>query len=150
MTVNLKKQLKVAKIIDEYSIVINGGKNFGIAPGDTLEIFVPGSEIKDPDTGESLGSLDFVKAKLVAKDVFPKMSVCRNQDYMSSIVAGLAAAMIGSPAELNVAAEDISGGYGELDDKIRVGDLVRKIQTNVEDTAIRNDFVTGPLAVDAD
>lgn len=123
------KDFKVAKIVDEYSVVINAGKNFNILPGDVFEIYSPGPEIRDPDTSESLGHLDFVKAKISAKDVFPKMTVCQNEYYMSSIVAGFAAAMVGKPAELNVAAEDISGGFDGFDSKIRVGDFVRKIES---------------------
>ena len=123
-----RKQIKIARIIDEYSVVINAGYNDGILQGDSFEIFAPGAEIKDPDTGESLGALDFVKAKIKARDVFPKMSVCQSQDYVSSLVAGFTAAMIGKSAELNVAVEDISGGFGDADPTIRVGDLVRKIE----------------------
>lgn len=123
-----KKALKIAKIIDEYSVVINQGINDGIASGDVFEIYASGTEIKDPDTGESLGNLDFVKAKIVARDVFPKMSVCHSQDRESILVANLASALIGRPAELDVASEDISGGFSGVDRKIRVGDLVRKIR----------------------
>ena len=131
MTLFRNKQIKVARIIDEYSIVINIGSNEGISQGDVFEIYAPGAEIVDPDTKESLGALDFVKAKIVARDVFPKMSVCQNQDRISSLVAGLANAMIGRIAELNVAEEDIAGGYGDIDKVIRVGDLVRRIDSNV-------------------
>lgn len=42
------------------------------------------------------------------------------------LVAGFTAAMIGKPAELNVAVEDISGGFGDADPTIRVGDLVQE------------------------
>ena len=56
------------------------------------------------------------------------MSVCQSKDYVSSLVAGFTAAMIGKPAELNVAVEDIAGGFGDADPTIRVGDLVRKIE----------------------
>ena len=55
-----RKQIKIARIIDEYSVVINAGYNDGILQGDSFEIFAPGAESKDPDTGESLGALDFV------------------------------------------------------------------------------------------
>lgn len=124
--IKVHKILKVAKIIDEYTIVINGGSESGICVGDLFEIYSPGVSVNDPDTGESLGNIDFIKAKIVAKDVFPKMSICTSQAAISSIVSSLSAAMLGRPAELNVAAEDISGGYDDSDAEIRVGDLVRK------------------------
>ena len=124
--IKVHKILKVAKIIDEYTIVINGGSETEICVGDLFEIYAPGISVNDPDTGESLGTIDFIKAKIIAKDVFPKMSICTSQAAISSIVSSLSAAMLGRPAELNVAAEDISGGYDEQDAEIRVGDLVRK------------------------
>ena len=122
------KQIKVARIIDEYSVVINAGQNDGVSDNDLFEILGKGTEINDPDTGESLGMLDFVKARVVANSVLPKMSICQSQDYFSAIVAGISATMIGKPAELNVDEEDISGGYGDADKTIRVGDLVRKVE----------------------
>lgn len=127
--------MKIAKIIDEYSVVINSGSSNGIKYGDIFEIYSPGADIKDPDTGASLGALDFVKAKIVARDVFPKMSVCHSQDRESILTANIMSAFIGRPSELNVAAEDISGGYGEMDARIRVGDLVRKISLSAADEA---------------
>lgn len=129
MAIQVIKQIKVAKIVDEYSVVINQGSNYKIKPGDVFEIYCPGSEIIDPDTGESLGALDYIKAKIVARDVFPKMSVCHNQDRESILTANLMSTLVGRIAELNVAAEDISGGYTNYDPKIRVGDLVRKISS---------------------
>lgn len=140
-----KKQYKIARIIDEYSVVINGGKDCGIAPGDKFEILSPGLEIADPDTGESLGTLDFIKARIVARDVFPKMSVCMSQDYNSALVASIATAMIGKPAELNVASEDIAGGYGDIDETIRIGDLVRKVDVEKSFDTTKSGVVKVPL-----
>lgn len=132
---------KIAKIVDEYTVVINAGSNQGINRGKTFEIYSLGSEVTDPDTGASLGTLDYVKAKIVATDVFPKMSVCKNRDQMATMVAGLAAAMIGKPVELNVAAEDISGDYDGYDSLIRIGDRVRMI----EDKSEKKDQPTLPI-----
>lgn len=67
---------RVIKIIDEYSIVINGGINDDITLGEDIEIFIEGDEIKYE--GEVLGTLDFVKAKLEVTEVYPKFAVCKN------------------------------------------------------------------------
>ena len=56
------------------------------------------------------------------------MSICTSQSTTSILVDSMSRLMVGGLAELNVASEDISGGYEDIDTKIRVGDLVRKIK----------------------
>ena len=55
--------MKIAKIISTKQIVVNAGSNDGLEVGDKLEIIDKfGDEpIVDPDTGESLGTLDLIK-----------------------------------------------------------------------------------------
>ncbi|WP_054767291.1 hypothetical protein [Lysinibacillus parviboronicapiens] len=113
---------KVIKIINEYQIVVNVGKNKGISKGQTLEIFVPGEEIIDPDTGESLGALDFIKSYLIVKDVFDKMCICENKENLMSTVSF---ASLQVRQRLNVDSKEISGGLTG-NSKIQIGDLVRK------------------------
>ena len=52
---------KVAKIIDEYTLVINRGRENNVAEGDRFLIYSIGEEILDPDTKKSLGKLEVVK-----------------------------------------------------------------------------------------
>jgi len=52
---------KVAKIVDEYTVVINKGSDAGVKAGQRFLIFAFGEDIIDPDTGESLGKLEIVK-----------------------------------------------------------------------------------------
>jgi len=54
-------EITVAKIIDEYTIVINKGSDSGIKNGQRILIFTIGDEINDPNTGESLGKLEIIK-----------------------------------------------------------------------------------------
>ncbi len=118
---------KIVKIISEYKVVVNAGSNSYINEGDTLEVFQPGQEVTDPDTGESLGTLDFVKAKLRVVDVFPKMCVCENRDSEKKSIITIAQSFTyEEKLPLNVQTTDISGGYEGIDKKIKVGDLVRK------------------------
>lgn len=53
--------IKVAKIIDEYTLVLNKGGRDGIKVGQRFLIYSIGDEILDPDTKESLGILEIVK-----------------------------------------------------------------------------------------
>lgn len=53
---------KVAKVIDQYKLVINKGKIHGIRESQRMLVYcIDEEEIKDPDTGESLGYLELVK-----------------------------------------------------------------------------------------
>lgn len=119
-------EYRVIKIIDEYNIVINYGANDGAKDGERLDIFVPGQSVIDPVTGENLGTLDYVKAKIMVKDAFPKMSVCVNvQTTSNAFLAGISNVLGSHPIALNVSALDISGGFENADSEVHVGDLVR-------------------------
>lgn len=119
---------KIVKIIDEYAVVVNAGSNSFIKENDTLEVYQPGQEVTDPETGESLGTLDFVKAKLRVTDVFPKMCVCENRERERKSIISIAQSFTyEEKLPLNVQTTDISGGYEGIDRKIKVGDLVRKV-----------------------
>ena len=125
----MTRKYKIAKIIDEYQVVVNAGSNDLIHDDACLEVYQPGQEVTDPDTGESLGTLDFVKAKLRVVNVFPKMCVCENREteqksFFSNISQGL---FFEETLPMNVQTTDISGGYEGIDKKIKVGDLVRKV-----------------------
>lgn len=56
-----EKKTRVAKIIDEYTIVINKGSEVGMEIGQRFLIYSVGEEIIDPETNENLGKLEIVK-----------------------------------------------------------------------------------------
>ncbi|ACK68246.1 conserved hypothetical protein [Rippkaea orientalis PCC 8801] len=52
----------VAKVIDDYKLVINRGSEHGIREGQRMLVYcVSDEDIKDPNTGESLGYLELVR-----------------------------------------------------------------------------------------
>ncbi len=53
--------IKVAKVIDEFTLVINKGERHGLKVGQRLLVYAHGDEIADPDTKLSLGKLEIVK-----------------------------------------------------------------------------------------
>lgn len=124
----MSKQIRVIKIIDDYRIVINSGHEDGVKKGDNFDIYVPGEEVIDPVTNESLGTLDFIKATVVATQIFPKMSICENADVQTySLIPNLSEAFTRKERKpLNVETTHITGGLSIEDRKIKVGDLVRK------------------------
>lgn len=54
-------KIKVAKVIDEWSLVLNKGAKDGIEIGQRFLIYAVGEVIKDPDTGDELEALEIVK-----------------------------------------------------------------------------------------
>ena len=75
---------KVAKILGKGEIVLNRGRSHGVRQGMLFEIFAPeGEEVWDPDTGETLGTVEDVKAKAEVTEVKEKLAVARIFDVDS-------------------------------------------------------------------
>jgi hypothetical protein len=53
--------IKIAKVIDPYTVVLNKGKTSGIVEGQRLVIYRLDDEIVDPDSNEPLGKLEIIK-----------------------------------------------------------------------------------------
>jgi hypothetical protein len=69
---------KVAKILGKGEIVLNRGRSHGVRTGMLFEIFAPeGEEVWDPDTGETLGTVEDVKAKAEVTEVKEKFAIAR-------------------------------------------------------------------------
>ena len=114
---------KVAAIIDDTTLVLNIGGEQGVEEGMGFAIFAAHGEIKDPDSGESLGHWEMVKARVVATHVQPRLCTVRAPVVGEAPVIGdtrtLSAMMVEhsvSPAKgaaewqrLEVRGADISG-----------------------------------------
>lgn len=68
---------KVAKILDDQKLVINVGHAHGVTQGMIFCIFAPVEEVKDPDSGESLGNWEVVKGYVQATHPQDKLTVCQ-------------------------------------------------------------------------
>ena len=69
---------KVAKILGKGEVVLNRGREHGVRQGMLFEIFAPeGEEVWDPDTGETLGTVEDVKAKAEVTEVKERLAVAR-------------------------------------------------------------------------
>ena len=56
---------KVARVLNSREVAINKGSDDGVKVGMIFKILsTKGSEIKDPDTGERLGSVDLIKTSV--------------------------------------------------------------------------------------
>jgi len=67
---------KVVKLLTSREVVINLGEKDGVKKGMIFAVLDPnGIDIVDPDTGESLGSIERVKVKLKITQVGERISV---------------------------------------------------------------------------
>ncbi len=66
----------IIKIIDEYRVAINIGKDF-ISKNDTVYVYDKNNLIKDID-GRILGKYDFLKTELIVTEVYDNFSICES------------------------------------------------------------------------
>jgi hypothetical protein len=69
---------KVAKILDDRTLILNVGHAHGVAQGMVFCIYAPVEEVKDPDTGEPLGAWEAVKGYVQATHPQERLTVCRS------------------------------------------------------------------------
>ena len=140
---------KVAKILGNNEIVINRGRNVGVRQGMLFEVFAPeGEEVWDPDTGETLGTVEDVKAHAEITEVKERLAVARLQNTGGPFGAMNLAEMqenlqrifgqvlgedvriqgFGSTSEGDPDLESMFGGPLEDLSQVQVGDAVREIQ----------------------
>ena len=68
---------KVAQIRSDTEIVLAAGSDQLVTEGMKFVIYEIGETIDDPETGESLGELEYVKGRVVAKNVQEKITLAR-------------------------------------------------------------------------
>jgi hypothetical protein len=77
-------QGKVVRVLSPTELVINLGSSHGVIEDSKFIVFALGEEMKDPDTGESLGQLEIVKGRAEVKHVQEKMSTVRSTEQQKS------------------------------------------------------------------
>ena len=127
---------KVALILDEQRLVINIGMERGVSVGDRFVIFEDGQEIDDPNSQQSLGRLELVKAQVEAVHVQEKMSLVMPTKTATSTQTTVLSATLAKTAStgttdihrdrLNVQVDQIAG-LPQINSAIAVGDSVRSI-----------------------
>lgn len=72
----------VAKVVSEYTIVINRGARDGVKVGQRLQIYsVSDEEIPDPETGEALEHLELIKGTGTVTHVQETMATLKSDQY---------------------------------------------------------------------
>lgn len=128
----MNKNMKIAKILDEYTVVINSGSSNGVSIGDEFQILdKKGSPVTDPDTGEEIGFLDLIKATVKVTEVQENMCICASPEYhvFQRNFFDLNPNDYGFKSKrrdkLNVDNLQITGGLSKSDAPIKVGDSVK-------------------------
>lgn len=69
---------KVAQVLNERELVINIGQQDGVMEGQRFKVIsATPLDVRDPDTGELLGSIEREKVRVQASQVFDHMTVCK-------------------------------------------------------------------------
>ncbi len=140
---------KVAKILGN-EIVINRGRREGVRQGMLFEVFASeGEEVWDPDTGETLGTIEDVKAQAEVTEVKERLAVARlqntaaspfgavNMSEMQENLQRIFGQMFGDDVRIqgfgagpgnDPDLESMFGGPLEDLSKVQVGDAVREIK----------------------
>ncbi len=66
---------KIAMILDERRAAVNLAADSGVAVGDVFIVYNEGAEVTDPDSGESLGRIEVVKAQVTVSHVQEKLCI---------------------------------------------------------------------------
>ena len=123
---------KVAKIMGKGEIVINRGRANGVRQGMVFEVYAPeGEEVWDPDTGDTLGTVEDVKAKAEVTEVKERLAVARLFDAASPLGDSVEVRGFGMNPQGSGDGPDLESMFGgPLEDvtKVQVGDAVREIQ----------------------
>ncbi|MCT0953853.1 hypothetical protein EFL41_09975 [Weissella cibaria] len=132
-------ETRIIKILDKYKVLILGGWDDGINKGDWFNIIERGENVIDPETSESLGTLDFVKIRLEVVNVYEKFSVLSNmvtqtipsatQNPMLSIMNSVGQEQkVTSAQQLPVNQSEITPTPAiDPDKQIHVGDIATKV-----------------------
>ncbi len=134
MTLNsTEKRFKIAKIVNDYTFIITGGKDEGVQVNEKFEILQDGEiEVLDPDTKTVIGSYTLRKGVIYAQTVYDHFSICTTQTYdekrdtsLLATINGVGSKIVTVHEKLDVMSEDITGGL--TPDPIKVGDIVKKV-----------------------
>jgi len=124
-----ERRLKVAKVLDPFTIVLNKGGRDGVKVGQRVLVYSIGEEIFDPDTKESLGRLEVVKGTGKVSHVQPQMAT-----VASDMKAPAGRTIRGAPGGLSAIALGIQGREEEVlpptpveFESVVPGDLVRPV-----------------------
>ena len=126
---------KIVKIVDERTLVADVGTEQGVAVEQQFVVVQPVDMVVDPESGDELGTLELIKARLVAVHAQPRIATLAplpGEQSQSTVLSQRMAwdsrgAPIGSSdVILSVDRSQISGRHRV--EAIKIGDVVRSVE----------------------
>lgn len=126
------KKIVITKIMNNYEVVLNVGKKDGINENQHFAVLGESNPIYDPETGELLGTIPYVKAELKVKKLYDNLTVCEDSENgtrfkLYNIGVGLKnqnnIEVVHN--KLNVDIDDLT--ESEVEQAVKIGDLVEII-----------------------
>ncbi|MCF2166069.1 hypothetical protein KV541_01490 [Halobacterium salinarum] len=110
--------------MSDKDIVVNVGEEDGVVAEMEFIVYEVGEVIEDPDTGEALGNVEHVKARVVPKHIQEKMTVMTSgeTETKSKGLYGLTESSGTKTVKKSIARTDEKS----FDDDVKVDDLVRE------------------------
>lgn len=127
---------KISKIISEYTVVINVGSDAGVRENMKFEILAPEIQITDPDSGEELGALHYVKARVKVTQVYEKFAVA--ESYETAISSLLPFPSYFTQRAVTKRLPIASTARVAFERNVEVGDEVKQILEEEEHTETEN------------
>jgi len=125
---------KVAAILNERELIMNRGAEAGVKEGMKFRIVEPQVAIKDPDTGEALGTVVHEKIRVEIVEVQPKFSKARTYETFVDYIEPPRLPPLPPPPMLPVTRVRTLTRTSFRDflsaDYVKVGDLVVQVDNN--------------------
>ena len=116
----------VAQIIDDRTLVINRGSEHGVRIGMRFAVLNPkGAEITDPETGESIGSVDIDKVIVKVVRVESRLAVARTFQKFATGFTTLFGNM--RTETLRIETATYKQDLDEKDSYVKIGDPVVQV-----------------------
>ncbi len=131
-------QTKVARVVSPTELILAAGADDGVEEGMQFIVYSLSDPVTDPETGEDLGRIEIVKARLIAAHVQEHITIARTKsktvkrviEPMAGLIAVVEASKLFGRYEVSeVVAEQMAVEKIEAVTKpdlvVRVGDLAR-------------------------
>lgn len=73
---------RVARVIDDYTVILNKGAADGVQRNDKFLIYGVGEDIIDPETGENLGALETVRGTVRVQHLQERVCTVRSNQIV--------------------------------------------------------------------
>ena len=119
---------KIAKIVDEYHVVVNRGSEHGVEEGMDFIVYREEGSVQDPDTGEELGELEHPLARLKPEHIMEKMTLMASNETEVRTESVFNLPTFQKKKKVNKPLPvDENETKREEEDTIEVGDLVKSV-----------------------